>query len=67
MITKDEHGQTVVSDPVCAAVGIGESVHEAFEDWLSLAQDHYAELESDEESLHPRMFQQLLFLRKMFG
>lgn len=63
----DEDGNVVVSDRLGVAYGIAATGAEAFAMWREVAHETYLELAAEEAALHPRLFEQLLFLRKIFG
>jgi hypothetical protein len=63
----DETGQVIAGDRYGAAIGVGHTPAEAVVAWQEAAHDHYGDLAANEGRLHPRMYEQLLFLRKFFG
>jgi hypothetical protein len=63
----DGDGNVVVSDRWGVAYGVAATGPEAFVMWEEIARETYAELAAEEASLHPRLHEQLLVLRKLFG
>jgi hypothetical protein len=63
----DESGRAVAADRYGAAVAVAGSPVEAVAAWEEAAREHYEDLAVSEGRLHPRLHEQLLFLRKFFG
>jgi hypothetical protein len=62
-----EDGDTIIADVFGAAYGVATTVEEAFSRWSDAARELRDELMAEEDHLHPRMAETLLFLRRIFG
>ena len=66
-VEKTEDGQTIVADELLSTYGVGDTVREALDEFMSMLLDYYEELSESRVDLSRFLSRQLHILERVLG